>query len=353
MLLFNTTPTHLAWAETNEENRLLQSGVIQPEEEFPAALLDAVENADQAVYLLESGGLEISEEAADLTPGVLNALQNVQKYAPYENSLLMKAVFHMVTMRPDLQHILLCNTAFFQHMPQAARQVALPDNLRQPEIQRYGAGGLYHHYAWEHIRQIDAQQNEKIITVHLDDYNPSVAAIQRGVAVECSAGFGKLEGIAGLTTCGSIDPSLPLLMVEDGQSVDQALQILTTQSGLQTMDADLDTLRTLYTDRQNKHRPAREKLQYQLLKQIGSAAAIMNGVQKLVFLCEDYSENQPFLLELLQSLAHFGVKVAKTPSECGENCLQYHTTDSAIQVYALQADTWQIMAHFTEKFTNQ
>ena len=350
MLLFNTTPTHLAWADMDEHYRIQQSGIILPDEEFPTELLDAIETAEQAVYMLENGGMEITDEIVELTPGVLNVLQNVQKYAPFENSLLMKAVFQMVTMRPDLQHIVLCNTAFFQSMPQPARQVALPANLRQPEIQRYGAGGLYHHYVWEKIHQINPEHDEKIISVHLDAYNPSVAAIRHGVAVECSAGFGKLEGIAGLTTCGSLDPSLPLLLVEDGMSVDQALQVLTIQSGFRSMDPSLESLSTLYlVNGSINHRPAREKLQYQLRKQIGSAASVMNGIQKLVFLCDDLQQCQDFILEVLQTLQPFGLQLAESASFQDENCLQYHTPDSKIQVYTLQASPWQVITNFIHK----
>jgi acetate kinase len=349
MLLFSTTPNHLAWAQVDHNKAVQQFGLVFPEDDFSVQLLNAIEEADEAVYLLENGGLEINEEVAELNSGVINLLQTVQKYAPYENGLLMKAIFHMVTMRPDMRHLLLCNTAFFQHMPQAAKQMALPEALRYPEIQRYGAGGIFHQYASQAIRQACPQYSEKIVSIHLDAYNPSIAAVQRGVAVECSAGFGKLEGLAGLTTCGSIDPSLPLQLVEDGLSVDQTLQVLTTQSGLISLDPQLQSLDVLYTQNIAEHRPAREKLQYQILKQIGSAAAVMNGLQQLVFLSTDVEQQASFIMEVAQKLSPLGADCRKDLQNLSDGLVQVHQFGSAIEIHVLQASTWQIMAELAEK----
>jgi acetate kinase len=345
MLIFRTTPYYLEWAELNDQDQIIQSGQVLPEHPFPANLEDAIETAEQAAYLLENGGPELSETATELTPGMLSLLQNLQKYAPYENTLLMNTVFQMVTMRPDLQHTLLCNTAFFQTMPLTARTYALPKALRYPEIQRHGSDGIFHQFASQQIRTAYPQKSEKIITIYLDKFSVTLAAIQRGLAVECSSGFSKLEGIPGLSSVGSTDPSLPLLLCKDGLSVDQALHVLTTQSGFQAINPSLESLYTLYhNDLPEVHRACRERLQYHLRKQIGSGVAVLNGVQQLLFITPALEKTSQFLMEMTASLSSLGASCRENPQLQTNGLLSLTTPESKIEVHALEISSWAVLA---------
>ncbi len=346
MLIFKTTPLHLDWAELNEQNQVINSGMVLPEHPFPKTLMQVVEEAEKCVYLIENGGPEFTQTVTELTPGMLNILQNLQKYAPYENTLLMNTIFQMVTMRPDLEHMLLCNTAFFQTMPQTARSYALPKALRYPEIQRYGSDGIFHQFGSQKIRTAYPQNSEKLITVFLDEFSASVAVIHRGIAVDCSSGFSKLEGIPGLTSVGSTDPILPLYLYEDGMSVDQSLQVLTTQSGFRALDPQLDHLDTLILNTMpEQHKQSREKLLNLLLKQIGGGLAILNGAQQVLLITpSSIDQTSHFLMEVAQELTPLGASCLISPVYLTNGLVKLTTEDSWINIHALHLSPWTVLA---------
>jgi acetate kinase len=154
-----------------------------------------------------------------------------------------------------------------------------------------------------------------------------------------------LEGIPGLTSVGSIDPSLSLLLCEDGMSVDQALQVLTLQSGFQALDPQLMRLDTLIQNTMPKeHQISRERLQNHLLKQIGSGMAGLNGAQQLLFLTTSLEPSHHFLLDLAKRLTSLGADCMETPLLLDNGLLQITTSNSKIKIHALEIYPWVVLA---------
>ena len=119
----------------------------------------------------------------------------------------------------------------FRDLPQHSRFYALPFELSQ-RYPRHGNDGLAHDWAFQQIR--DDLKNDPLITIHLQG-RPTLAAFRGGKVVDMSTGYSPLDGLPGSTTCGTIDPSLPIMLASSGRNLADIRTELAKRSGWQTI----------------------------------------------------------------------------------------------------------------------
>jgi acetate kinase len=214
-----------------------------------------------------------------ITPSVLKKLQESVELSP----LHMPPALALVRFfsRLNVKQIACFDTVFHETMPSVAKLYAIPMSLtKKYDIRRYGFHGLAHQYMTDVAQK--KYHASKIITCQLGN-GISIAAVKSGKSIDTSMGFTPLEGVMMGTRSGSIDPELvAYLCKKEKRSVDQIISMLNKESGLKGIAGDAD-VQNLSRRKDPSARLALDMLCYQIRKQIGAYAAVLNGDAVIIF----------------------------------------------------------------------
>ncbi|MEM1122484.1 MAG: acetate/propionate family kinase [Bacteroidota bacterium] len=234
-------------------------------------------------------GGEAFDRPVRITDEVAQQIAELAPLAPLHNPVNLSGIRAARAQFSDLDHFAIFDTAFHQSMPRRAKTYALPkDVIKAHGIRRYGFHGTSHQYvaqcAADHLQ--NDLRNLRLITCHLGN-GCSVAAIEFGRSVETSMGMTPLEGLVMGTRSGDIDPSLFIYLKEKtGLSVAEIETMLNRASGLLGLSGKSNDMRTILEAATNGDADCQLALQvfsHRLRKYIGAYAAVMGGVDAIVF----------------------------------------------------------------------
>ncbi len=224
-----------------------------------------------------------------ITPEVEQTIQQVSNLAPLHNPVNLIGIHVAQSIFGDLQHIAVFDTSFHQTMPKRAYTYALPKDLREKhDLRRYGFHGTSHHYVADlaaKYLQTDLK-SLRIITCHLGN-GASVAAVEYGRSVETSMGLTPLEGLVMGTRSGDVDPGVLIhIAKEENISIEELDVLLNKKSGLAGLSDVGNDLRDIIDKAADGNEDCRLAIQvfaHRLRKYIGAYAAVMGGVDAIVF----------------------------------------------------------------------
>ncbi|NPV85010.1 MAG: hypothetical protein HPY45_03240 [Anaerolineae bacterium] len=283
-------------------------------------------------YILQNGGSLFNQPVVPLTP---EHLENLEKVVPYHydaNNTTYRLACTGLDLFAHIPQYICCNTAFFYGLPPYAKYYALPYELTQKGINRFGGDGLYHQWTWE-IVQEKHPGCQRLISINLHE-NPNVAAIANGNPVETSLGFSCLEGIPSATGCGSIDPTIPLELMRADMSATSVEYLLARQSGWNNLVGTPMSLAELLQSPSHPQKLAREIILNNLIKAIGACMAAMNGADILVFNCVGLSEMLPSIREICNQFSFTGIKTTLPNDNASKTNLELNAPDSPIKIIA-------------------
>ena len=249
---------------------------------------------------------------------VMKALDECAKLAPLHNPPNIIGINACKELMPSTPMVAVFDTAFHQTIPEVAYIYPLPYELyTEHSIRKYGFHGTSHRYVASVAAQMMGKdiKDLKIITCHLGN-GASIAAIKDGKSIETSMGFTPLEGIAMGTRSGSIDPAIiTFLMKELNYSIDQVNDLINKKSGVYGISGVSSDFRDIETaawnEGNNRAQLALDVFYYKVKKFIGSYAAVMNGVDCVVFTA-GLGENSPEMREAVcENMDYLGVKIDK------------------------------------------
>jgi acetate kinase len=178
------------------------------------------------------------------------------------------------------------DTAFHQTMPEKAFRYAIPQSFyKDMGIRAYGFHGTSHKYVTQKTLEYLHNKDAKIITVHLGN-GCSMTAVDGGKSIDTSMGFGPLTGLVMGTRSGDIDPSIIFHMVNQlGYSLDQVSTLLNKHSGMQGLTgfSDMRDITKAIATGNEEAELAYDMYAYRIKKYIGSYAAVLNGLDAVVF----------------------------------------------------------------------
>ena len=227
------------------------------------------------------GPVSIDEE-------VEKRIESLSSLAPLHNPINLLGIRKAKEFWPDLPHIAVFDTAFHHTLPRRSQLYALPQELvAKYGIRRYGFHGTSHQYvtrkAAEYM-QTDLRQL-RLISCHLGS-GASLAAVEYGRSIETSMGMTPLEGLVMGTRSGDVDPGVVLwLMEKEGWTVEEADLILNKYSGLKGVsgESDMRDLEARAADGDEYARRALLLFAHRLRKYIGAYAAVLGGVDAIIF----------------------------------------------------------------------
>lgn len=204
------------------------------------------------------------------------------------------------------------DTAFHHSMPQEAFRYAIPKQFyTEFGIRAYGFHGTSHKYVSEKANQYLDKHDAKLITIHLGN-GCSMAAVDGGRSMDTSMGFGPLGGLIMGTRSGDIDPSIIFHLInERGFSADKVRNMLNKESGMQGLTgfSDMRDITKAIENGDENAALAYELYAYRIKKYIGSYAAVLNGLDAIIFTA-GVGENDAKVRDLIcNKMDFFGIKL--------------------------------------------
>ena len=174
------------------------------------------------------------------------------------------------------------DTAFHRTQPEVAQIFALPYARSDEGIHRYGFHGLSYEYIARKLPEF-APHAERVVVAHLGN-GASMCAMRNGRSVEPSMGFTAVDGLPMGTRTGSLDPGVLLYLIQqrgwDGPKIEA---LLYKQSGLLGVSGVANDMRELLASPEPRAHQAVALFVYCIGKQLGALAAVLGGIDALVF----------------------------------------------------------------------
>ena len=293
------------------------------------------------------GGANYSQPVS-IDEEVKNAIADLIPLAPSHNPANLAGINTIEQLLPKVPQVAVFDTAFHSTIPQAAKVYPIPYEYYERGIQRYGFHGISHQYCADRSAQILQQPLDsiKIVTCHLGN-GCSLAAIENGICIDTTMGFSPLEGLMMGTRCGSVDPQIPLYMIQEyGMDAAEVSDILNRESGLKGVSGVSNDVRAIVKAMQEGH--SRASLAFdiyldRLKKAIAAMVASLNGLDVLVFTA-GAGENQNMLREkTCKSLAYLGLQLDVDKNNSDPVDTNVATSDSQVQILVVHTqEDWAI-----------
>lgn len=300
-------------------------------------------------------GGEYFTHSALVNDEVLSHIQACSDLAPLHNPAHLLGIKACKHLAPNMPMVVVFDTAFHQTMPPRAYIYGLPHEYYDKyKIRRYGFHGTSHNYVSKRAAEFLGLplNNSKIITCHLGN-GSSICAIKNGESVDTSMGLTPLEGLVMGTRSGDIDPAVvDYIAQKENMSTKEVLNILNKKSGvlgISGLSSDFRDLLAAEEAGDEKAKFARDVFAYRVVKYIGSYAAVMIGVDAIVF-CGGVGENAQFIRgKIVSHLEFLGITLDKQANSevIGKEGL-ISTKDSKVKVCVIPTNEELIIARDTK-----
>jgi acetate kinase len=221
-----------------------------------------------------------------ITKKVKEKIKKLFSLAPLHNPANYLGIEVAEKIFTKAKQVAVFDTAFHQTLPSKAFTYAIPRSFYTDfHIRAYGFHGTSHKYVSGKAMEYLNKREAKLITIHLGN-GCSLAAVNNGKSVDTSMGFSPLSGLVMGTRSGDIDPSIIFHLINQlGYDPEQVNTLLNKRSGMLGLSGYSD-MRDIAKAMQEGDKDAELALDiyaYRIQKYIGSYAAVLNGLDAIVF----------------------------------------------------------------------
>jgi acetate kinase len=211
---------------------------------------------------------------------------------------------------PTVPQVACFDTSFHRGQPAVAGLVPLPRDICKSGVQRYGFHGLSYEYIASVLPSVAPEiASGRVIVAHLGS-GASLCALRSGKSIDSTLGFTALDGLCMGTRPGAVDPGVILYLFQDLKlSAKDVETILYKKSGLLGISGISNDMRDLLASTEPSARLAVDYFVYRAAREIGGLAAVLGGVDALVFTA-GIGENSPEVRSrICHSSAWLGIEI--------------------------------------------
>jgi len=277
---------------------------------------------------------------------VLSALEKLIPLAPLHQPYNLAPMYLALERAPQLPQVACFDTEFHATAPGVAQMFAIPPELQDEGLRRYGFHGLSYEYISSLMPQFDpAAAAGKTIVLHLGN-GASMCAMDSGTSVATTMGFTAADGLVMGTRCGSIDPgALLYLMDQRGMDARAIEKLIYHQSGLLGVSGLSSDMRTLLDSSQPRAKLAVDLFVYRIQREMGSLAASLKGINAIVF-TGGIGENSPAIRErICRDAAWLGVELDSEANNAGKRRIS--TKGSRVAAWVIATNEELMIAQHT------
>jgi acetate kinase len=338
-----TWQEHLPVASREEVIRYM----LRTAHEGNARAIASLSEIDAVGHRVVHGGPHF-EEPTVITQEVLTAIGGVSAFAPLHTRAEIEGMEIIEDLLDGVPQVAVFDTGFHRQIPLPAAVYPGPYEWFEKGIRRYGFHGINHQYCAERAAQMLAADVRalKIVSCHLGN-GCSVTAIHEGRSVDTTMGFTPLDGLMMGTRSGAVDPGiLTHLMREDQLDARAIDKMLNQQSGLLGVSGLSSDMREILTAVDQGH--TRAKLAFdiyvhRLRAAIGEMAAVLGGMDALVFTAGVGENSAGVRGAACLGLEFFGVRLDKKANAHPYLDQDISAPESRVRVLVIRAEEdWAI-----------
>ena len=251
-------------------------------------VIKIIEDIAAVGHRVVQGGEKYTESVL-ITKEVIQDIEAVIDLAPLHNPANLKGIISVDTVLPGIPQIAVFDTSFHQSMPPHAFMYAIPrEYYEKYGVRKYGFHGTSHKYVYKRASEIMGTDTRemKVVSCHLGQ-DPLVSAIEHGQSLGHDTGFTPVDGLIMGTRTGDIDPGVLLFLADKEhlslKGISNMINKRSGMMGISEISADMRDLELAYYEGNERANLALTMYAYRVKKFIGAYAAIMNGLDCVIF----------------------------------------------------------------------
>jgi acetate kinase len=245
-----------------------------------------------------------------VTPEVLEELRQLIPLAPLHQPYNLAAIEAVFESLPDVPQVACFDTSFHRGQPPVAQLVPLPNDIRAAGVQRYGFHGLSYEYIASVLPKVAPEiAHGRVIVAHLGS-GASLCALKDLRSMDSTLGFTALDGLCMGTRPGALDPGVVLYLFQGlGLSAKDVETLLYKKSGLLGISGISNDMRNLLKSSEPAAKLAVDYFVYRAAKDIGALAAVLEGIDGLVFTAGIGENSTEIRQRICEASAWLGIEV--------------------------------------------
>ena len=279
------------------------------------------------------GGVEFTHPER-LDEATVERLEKFIPLAPLHQPHNLSPIRLLFERVPELPQVACFDTAFHAGQPELAQWFALPREITEAGVRRYGFHGLSYEYIASVLADYDPDAaSGRTVVMHLGN-GASMCAIKACRSMASTMGFTAVEGLPMGTRCGSMDPGVVLYLIDQmGMSVQDVERLMYKESGLLGLSGMSSDMRVLQESDDPRAGFAIDYYVYRIGRELGSMAAALGGLDSIVFTA-GIGENSDYIRErVCREAAWLGIELDPQANAAGGP--RVSTPESGIAVWAI------------------
>jgi acetate kinase len=278
--------------------------------------------------------------------GLVARLERYIALAPLHQPYNLAPIKSLLANLPALPQVACFDTAFHRGHDGVADHYAIPRQLYDEGVRRYGFHGLSYEYIARTLPKVAPDiAAGRVIVAHLGS-GASMCALKGGRSVESTMGFTALDGLPMGTRPGQIDPGVVLYLLSEKRMEPGKVQdFLYRDCGLKGLSGVSNDMRELLESRDPHAAFAIDYFTYRVGLCAGMLAAALQGVDAFVFTAGIGENSDVIRSRVAERLAWLGVSL--DAAENAKRSLKISQSGSRIPVYVVPTDEERMIAEHT------
>jgi acetate kinase len=284
-------------------------------------------------------------EAPVLIEGdVLDYLDSLSAMEPSHQAFNVRGARAFAEAFPSLPQVACFDTSFHRTMPDVAQTYALPKGVRDAGVRHWGYHGISYDYISRQLPKF-APEARRVIVAHLGG-GASMCALLDGRSIETTMGFAGVSGLPMATRSGDVPPGALFYLLRSKLFDDASLEkMLYERAGLLGLSGTCGDMRVLQESEEPAAVAAVEHFVYVMTKYAGAYAAVLGGLDAIVFTAGIGEHSAPVRASLCAKLAWLGVKLDSQANAANGPCIS--TPDSRVLVWVIPTNEELMIAQHT------
>ncbi|HET6935227.1 MAG TPA: acetate/propionate family kinase [Candidatus Angelobacter sp.] len=302
---------------------------------FAALKEQGIKDISAAGHRIVHGGPSLFEPHL-VDRELLKQLAAISPFAPLHLPIEIALIETVAAHYPELPQVTCFDTAFHQHMPEVAQRLPLPRELWEKGVMRYGFHGLSYEYIVDEFHDL---LGARTVIAHLGN-GASMVALRDCHPIDTSMGLTPTGGFMMSTRTGDIDPGVLLFLLRQGYGSEKLAEMVDRQSGLLGVSGVSSDMKTLLQARDSNASAAEavEMFCYQVKKFIGAYAAVLGGLDTVVFTGGIGERAAEVRAEICRGLGFLGIEIDEEKNSQAAALISRPESRCVVRVLATDED---------------
>ncbi len=287
------------------------------------------------------------------TPTIVNRealveLRTLIPLAPLHQPHNLAAIDAVSDRLPGVPQVACFDTSFHRGGLAVSEIVPLPARISGSTIKRYGFHGLSYEYIASVLPDVAPEiAAGRVIVAHLGS-GASLCAMKAGRSIDHTLGFTALDGLCMGTRPGALDPGVVLYLFQTlGLSAAEVEKILYKESGLLGISGVSNDMRDLLASSEPPARLAVEYFVYRIVKEVGALAAVLGGIDGIVFTAGIGERSAEIRRRVLKASSWLGIDADDEANQA--NATRISRTGSRVSAWVIPTNEELMIARHTAR----